>query len=214
MTETCLVCGQTVRAGARFCTACGNVLQTDPSSNIATATDRFACPECGAVFVGEARFCRGCGTERPHRDAPGAGHWVDASFEGESHAEAVLVGLNLAPFGAIVLAHRPGTKKFRRCEVLTDGYGNLPNDERQRLVGLLVDSFVWDGYLYATVLIDDANHQLSCIWHVLNGELFPLTADHAQSLLLYVDGLAPSGWSEPDLENVVDAPRLDLGSAP
>lgn len=50
--STCPTCGETVRAGAQFCTHCG-------ASLIPT------CPECGVVVAPDDRFCRSCGAQLP-----------------------------------------------------------------------------------------------------------------------------------------------------
>ncbi len=68
----------------------------------------------------------------------------------------------------------------------------------------------WDGYLFTTVAVGDSDQSVSCVWHVLNSDLFPLEADHAQSLLLYLDYLAPTGWSLANVDRVGDAPNLNL----
>ena len=48
--STCPTCGETVRAGAQFCTHCGaSLVQT--------------CPECGVAVAPDDRFCRSCGAQ-------------------------------------------------------------------------------------------------------------------------------------------------------
>ena len=48
--STCPTCGETVRAGAQFCTYCG--------ANLA-----LTCPECGVAVAPDDRFCRSCGAQ-------------------------------------------------------------------------------------------------------------------------------------------------------
>ena len=75
---------------------------------------------------------------------------------------------------------------------------------------LLEETLAWDGYLFAdvrTLVSTDAQS----VWHVLNGEVFALDADHGASLLIYLDALRPLQWTENQLESVVTAPELDIG---
>jgi len=47
----CPSCGQSLRAGAKFCERCG--------ASVAAAT----CAKCGATLTPGAKFCAGCGTK-------------------------------------------------------------------------------------------------------------------------------------------------------
>jgi hypothetical protein len=120
---------------------------------------------------------------------------------------AALEGV-LAPYAAVVLVERPGHKRPRRCEVVANESGRIDDAERMRFVSLLEDSLVWDGYLFAQVRAQYSPHA-PCVWHVLNNETFPLAAEHAASVLLYLEALQPSQWIDSDFDAVVRAPGLD-----
>ncbi len=214
MSMACHVCGQIAKPGARFCMACGNTVHSGLTSNLVNVFDTSACPQCSAVVGPNAHFCRACGAELPTFPGSSGSLLVPDSSEDKWLAESILASLDLAPNGILVVSYRPGSKRPRRCEVQADGFGSLPLDDRQHVTTLLIDSLAWDGYLFATILDEGALRQAACVWHVLNGEVFPLTADHAQSMLIYLDDLAPSSSLDWYLERTIDAPYLDSRSAP
>ena len=53
-TAACPNCGSVLRAGARFCRACGQAISAAPQPEA-------ACAHCGAPLRAGARFCRACG---------------------------------------------------------------------------------------------------------------------------------------------------------
>jgi hypothetical protein len=105
-----------------------------------------------------------------------------------------------------VLIERPGSKRARRCEAVIGLPTGVPGSDLDSFSLLLEDALVWDGFLFAGS--GDLGPQF--VWHVVNGDLFPLAAQHGQSILLYVEELRPAGWSEDDLIRVVDAPSLSV----
>lgn len=66
MTTTidCTDCGETNRAGARFCNGCGGPLLAERESP--------PCPSCGAANPAHARFCNGCGDRLRRTPRPGS----------------------------------------------------------------------------------------------------------------------------------------------
>ena len=54
---TCPVCGKQLRAGARFCSYCGQPIAASPVTPLQTRS----CPYCGAVLRSNACFCKSCG---------------------------------------------------------------------------------------------------------------------------------------------------------
>jgi hypothetical protein len=115
----------------------------------------------------------------------------------------------LAPYASIVLVERPGQKRPRRCEIAANERGRIGAAERALFEPLLEDTLVWDGYLFAEIRMQDSPNA-PCVWHVLNGEIFALDADHGASLLLYLEALQPRQWSESNADLVATAPRLLL----
>jgi hypothetical protein len=185
----CGTCGSEVRAGAKFCTACGN------STDAVAAEEGPRCARCGAGLGPSQSFCANCGMAV---DAPrGAGP--------EDTGDAVVAALEsiAAPFGPVVLVERPGAKRSRRCELVTDGNGRIADLDQDRLVPLLEETLIWDGFLCAGV-----RDRGLCVWHVVNGETFGLGADHAATVLAYLEALRPVPWSESD--PVAAAPELEV----
>jgi hypothetical protein len=121
---------------------------------------------------------------------------------------AALEGV-LAPYASVVLVERPGQKRPRRCEIAADERGRIGDAELARFMPLLEDTLVWDGYLFAEVRAQ-APPSAQSVWHVLNGDVFALDADHAASLLLYLDALRPLQWSERESDAVQRAPDLEV----
>jgi hypothetical protein len=116
---------------------------------------------------------------------------------------AVALEVIAAPFGPVVLVERAGTKRSRRCELVTDGNGRISSFDRTRLVPLLDETLIWDGFLCA-----GARDRGLCVWHIVNGDAFALGAEHAATMLAYLEALRPTPWSESD--PVVEAPELDV----
>ena len=198
---SCGTCGSALRPDARFCVACGNPVGAAPTSD-AVPENRASsrCEACGATLGPGQQFCGACGAV-----AGGA----DEASPYET-ADAVIVALErlVAPFAPVVLLERPGTKRPRRCEVVTDAVGRMPSEERDRLAALLEETLVWDGYLFAEIKVREGG-AAQCVWHVVNGETFGLAAEHATTLLMYFDALQPTQWSESD-DVIVGAPELEV----
>ena len=60
----CPHCSQPVRAGAKFCTACGKSLQDIPAGQAPTVMSHTVCVRCGAALRPGARFCPNCGSRQ------------------------------------------------------------------------------------------------------------------------------------------------------
>ena len=96
----CSRCGRQVNAGAKFCVACGNRIETPPSANAqaapASPLPRQACPQCGNPCDSKAKFCVTCGkrlqdmtASRPAAAAPaspGAGYYGTAPYPARTAA--------------------------------------------------------------------------------------------------------------------------------
>lgn len=191
---SCGTCGAALRAGARFCVACGN----PAAAGSAEVGPR--CGQCGAALGPGQPFCSGCGAATGAREA--------ATDEVAGSVVRALEGV-LAPYGSVVLVERPGQKRSRRCEVAANERGQLGAVELERIVPLLEETLVWDGFLFAEVRAE-RTPGVQCVWHVLNGDVFALDADHAVSLLVYLDVLRPLQWSERESDTVQRAPDLDF----
>jgi len=155
-----------------------------------------SCWQCGAELPAGFRFCGNCGADTEFAgDEPGE----------ESLGDDVAAALEavLGPHGTVVLVKRPGTKRPRRCqagvspEIPGSGWGNFSV--------LLEETLLWDGFLFGEV----ANSGPQYVWHVLDGRIFPLGAEHAAAALLYFEDLQPYGWSDVQLFRVLDAPSLE-----
>jgi DNA-directed RNA polymerase subunit RPC12/RpoP len=61
----CSRCGVANRAGARFCTGCGQALLEIPAAPVTPpgASSDVACPQCGGRVSPSARFCQTCGRD-------------------------------------------------------------------------------------------------------------------------------------------------------
>jgi hypothetical protein len=197
----CPTCRTELRAGSKFCVACGNPVSV--ASPPTAHSGAGHCEECGAALSIGQQFCSSCGTRIAEES-------LESSLP--ATADIVLEALQeiLTPDGVLVLVERPSSKRARRCEVTVDTNTRLSAVDRQRFVPLLEEALAWDGYLCGAVRVGDVN-DAHCVWHVLDADLFPLSADHAESLLFYVEGLRPDYWS--DDEEVIAAPTLVLDSA-
>jgi RNA polymerase subunit RPABC4/transcription elongation factor Spt4 len=206
MLESCPICGGAVRSGARFCPACGNALPADVSDS--PLAQQLFCVQCGTSILQDARFCRSCGRETEEAAAPLPTDDSSATGAEKPSGEIVLASFKFASCGTVVLCHRPLSKQPRRSDARADEYGSLSQVDYDSLAALLDESLIWDGYLFATIIGAPTGESLNCVWHVLNGDLYPLEAEHAQSVMLYVDDLKPRGWSIDDLDLIGDAPHL------
>jgi hypothetical protein len=190
VTLDCSFCGAPLTQSARFCTNCGQQV------GAAVEFPQTSCGICGNQMSVEARFCAACGNEV-------------GGEEIATDAAMILHALpqSLAPFGVVVLLEGGRGRRPRVLQLTADQEGLLTEQDQQRFVGLLSEILVWDGYLHAVLTI--AGKPRSCVWHVINGDLFPLPAEHAMAVLLYYEALAvtdPQGqtmWEAADAEHIV-----------
>jgi hypothetical protein len=193
----CRVCGTRTDSEAQFCTGCGNPL--DDLTLVVPSVSR--CAHCGQALGSTQRFCHNCGSPTPSAPVASPESTTDATLDA---LEALL-----APFSPLVLLERPGTKHSRRCEVVTGPDGQLSDFDTSRLVSLLEEALIWDGFLLA-VIRTVMGAPCPCVWHVLNGELFALGADHGASVLDYLEALRPEHWSGREVNAMIAAPSLQL----
>jgi hypothetical protein len=118
--------------------------------------------------------------------------------------DAVLA--QLAAAGAIVLINGPSVKRRLRLESVADFGGLVPYGDRELLIGALSGLINLEGYLYADVA--DPAGPRARVWHILNGDIFGLKADHAEAVLFTFDSLAPTRWSQDRYDELIDAPNL------
>ena len=194
----CPICTTPAKAGAQFCVGCGNPLE-DPGLAAAPGQTRN-CHNCGATTALDERFCTNCGAQV-------LASGVDASPQ--TITDDILDALEaiLAPFSPLVLLERPGSKHARRCEVVTGPDGQLGDADVERLVPLLEETLTWDGYLLAVVRNEES--AAPCVWHVLNGEVFGLDAEHAASLIDYLAEMRPAYWAGNEAATAITAPELN-----
>ncbi len=154
----------------------------------------MTCEICGNEVSVDARFCGSCGNEVGDGDIADAALILDAL-----HGQ-------LAPFGTVVLLEGGGARRPRALRLGLDHEGLLTEADQQRFVDLLTEILVWDGFLHAVMMVSGTPQ--SCVWHVVNGDLFALRAGHAMAVLLYYDALAvtdPNGqliWEVADAQPI------------
>jgi hypothetical protein len=160
------------------------------------SVDVTACSSCGVQVHPLHRYCPSCGADN---GLPQIGPEMSPADEVVAALEAML-----GQQGMVVIVERPSTRRSRRCEAVIGVPEGFPGGDWDTFWLVLEDALVWDGYLFGAV----ASSGQQCVWHVVNGDIFPLGAEHAKSLLLYHDRLQPQGWKEEALAFVVDAPDL------
>jgi hypothetical protein len=120
---------------------------------------------------------------------------------------ANLAGL-MPPHGRIVLCdvHQ---KRSSPVEWRLDSNAAVPAEQYRELIDTLDEMIVREAYLVADVRVDKADGgSRVCVWHIINGGVFGLTADHGLSALFYHDGIWPN-FSAMDGHDLIDAPALD-----
>lgn len=175
--------------------ACGN-----PAIDQAPSSESLRCDGCGTFVLIEQQFCMNCGTPNPGARVP---------LENLGLSVVAALQSVMIPYGSLVLVEKPGSKRSRRCEVRIDGDRRLSRDDLAQLLPLLEETLIWDGYLFAVIQGPDSP-PASCVWHVLNGDLFGLSAEHASSLLMYLEALRPAGHPDSESAIVIAAPNLEL----
>lgn len=195
-TITCASCQTRNGSDARFCFKCGQPLASALTPESVDSTQ--SCWQCRAELTTRFRFCGNCGADTELAD--------DETSE-ESLGDDVVAALEavLGLQGTVVLVKRPGTKRPRRCQVATGISPDTPGGGWDTFSVLLEETLRWDGFLFGEV----ANFGPQYVWHVLDGRIFPLGAEHAAAALLYLEDLQPYGWSEVQLFRVLDAPSLE-----
>jgi hypothetical protein len=184
----CPACGSPATTGARYCIECGNSVALNPK------VGPSSCDVCGNEVSVGARFCSSCGNDVDH--------------EGEIDVSSVLARLQrqLAPFGPIVLLEGSRSRRPRRLALLSDNQGLLTEGDQQGFMTFLAELLVWDGYLHGILSI--GGQPASCVWHIVNGDLFPLRADHARAVLLYHEDLSMVAPTFDTIGETTDAPPI------
>jgi hypothetical protein len=172
--------------GTKYCGSCG-----------ATLPESGRCRVCGHLVPAAASFCPSCGNH------------VFTSNDDNDYPSVVVTALeNLAaPSGLIILWSGPD-KRPKRMELRVGPDGEIPSEQHRALIELLQEDLVREGYLVADIQIDGAEG--TCVWHVVNGGVYGLSADHGLSVLLYNEAIWPT-FSEEDASDLVDAPSLEGG---
>jgi RNA polymerase subunit RPABC4/transcription elongation factor Spt4 len=192
-----MTCGRELAAEARFCPACGNsTAESRVASLVNTTIDTETCATCGGHLTAEARFCPACGNSTAE------------SNEVPLFAVVDVLERILSPSGATVLIGNPAKRSSRRLEVYADPNGILTSSDKERLRSLLSELIIWDAYLHSEVVID--GRTVSCVWHIINGDIFPLTAGHGGAILLYYDAVLPKGSTAVEFDEAADAPTLTI----
>jgi hypothetical protein len=134
-----------------------------------------------------AQFCQSCGTR--FGPPPGsAGTQVDDPFPLDGLLDAY--ERHTSPAARTILIGGAPKKRPLRLELMADDQGALAPADRQRLKQALAGVMVWDGYLRSDVTL--AGGTFICVWHIINGGAFPLSAEHATAVIDYHDTLVPT----------------------
>jgi hypothetical protein len=130
--------------------------------------------------------------------------------EDESYFHDVVSALEdlMAPEATTILYGGPPKKRPMRLEVFADEQGAITWDDREGLVRLLSDVATWEGYLRSEVRGEQSTNV--CIWHVVNGGIFPLKAEHASAVADYQAPLLPTEGESTIPYEVADAPLLGV----
>jgi hypothetical protein len=195
MTALCRACGTELSGTPKFCPGCGTSIADGEGAGAR------ACAICGQPLGPEALYCPACG------NAAGGEHGRGDEAEPlapDAYVDAVLA--ILAPDGAIVLLNGPSIRRRLRLEAIADFGGLLPFGDREQLIHALSELINQEGYLYADVTDTQGSH--ACVWHILNGELFGLSAGHAEAVLFSFDSLSPTRWFPERFDELMDAPDL------
>jgi hypothetical protein len=110
-----------------------------------------------------------------------------------------------APEGLIILWSGVD-KRAKRMEVRVGPDGEIPSEQHRALIELLQEDLVREGYFVVDGQIDGVEG--ICVWHVINGGVYGLSAHHGSSVLLYNEAIWPA-FSEEDASDLVDAPSLE-----
>ena len=157
------------------------------------------CTVCGRQLSETARYCPACGNPTSEPDE------IESFDQELDAAVTVLERLTNAP-GAIVLMENPAKKRARRLEVTVDQGGLMSYQDRLLILSLLAELFAWDAYLHAEVA--HGATVVSCVWHVIGGDIIPLTAGHASAVLSVYEDLSGQATSADFPERTADAPAL------
>ena len=157
------------------------------------------CTVCGRQLPETARYCPACGNPTSEPDE------IESLDQDLEAAVTVLEQLTSAP-GAIVLMENPAKKRPRRLEVAVDQGGLMSYQDRLLILSLVAELIAWDAYLHAEVA--HGATVVSCVWHVIGGDIIPLTAAHASAVLSVYEDLSSEATSADFPERTADAPAL------
>jgi zinc-ribbon domain len=164
-TDRCHSCGARMRPGASFCSRCG-VSPTETNSGRLVETN-------GPVIAGGAPF-----EAPPERSFPN--HFVDWLLEFLPVEASVVVCLDLA-------LRRP-----QRLEVrIIDHVDALTQSDRDRLMDAVDAAVRSEGYVAAE--IDSNGTWATMVWHIVDGNAFPLSSRHAEAVMSFHHLVVPSG---------------------
>lgn len=100
----------------------------------------------------------------------------------------------------------PSVRRRVHVELVADSGGLLSYEDWGRATAVLSELIEHEGYIYADISQPEA--QGACVWHILNGDVFGLRADHAEAVLFYFDSLLPTSWTRDRVDELMDAPAL------
>lgn len=152
------------------------------------------CPACQQLVHESSIFCPLCGNEMAQPE--------------EVSVNEIIGNLEefMAPWSRTVFLGKDEKGRTRRAEYPADELGHLSLLDRQALHQLLSELVYFDSFLSSDVLAND--QPARCVWHVISGGVFSLSAVHAEFILFFHDSLLPMGFKETSLFNFVDAPTL------
>jgi len=193
--DNCTICGHSLPGKAKFCGSCGNATAVPETPMHDAASLENPCRQCGVPISPDAMFCPACGSSVDDTEL--------------STASIVVNNLEqfLTPSGATVLSNRTDKRRGQRLEIGTDGEGLFKPIDRNKLRDMLAKHIYLDSYLASEVTL--FNRSVFCVWNAIGGDVFPLTSEHAEAVVLSYESLLPRLTTFEELHEISDAPPLN-----